>query len=133
MQAVDDVDFGQRLAGALAQLVPGLLERHRVRAGIARPQPRERAEEAARDADVGRFEADVEVVVRARAVPPLALAIGQPAERERVRTLEQPHAVLEREPDAGVELLGDIRRGRPAVRGTARYDLLEADTTHHIA
>ena len=32
MQPVDDVDFGQRLAGALAQLVPGLFERHRVRA-----------------------------------------------------------------------------------------------------
>ena len=32
MQAVDDVDFGERLVGALPQLVPRLLERHRVRA-----------------------------------------------------------------------------------------------------
>src|SRR5215472_6356505 len=78
MQAVDDVDFGERLAGALPQLVPRLLERHRVRAGIAGPQPRERAEQTARDADVRRLEADVEVVVRARAVALLALAVREP-------------------------------------------------------
>ena len=89
MQAVDDVDFGQRLAGALPQLVPRLLERHRVRPGIAGTQPRERAEQAARDADVGRLEPDVEVVVGARAVALLALAVGEPAERERVGTVEQ--------------------------------------------
>ena len=36
MQAVDDVDFGQRLMRPRAQLVPELFERHRVRPGIAR-------------------------------------------------------------------------------------------------
>ena len=83
MQAVDDVDFGERLVGALPQLVPRLLERHRVRAVVAGLQPRERAEEAARDADVGRFETDVEVVVGPRAVPLLALAVREPAERQQ--------------------------------------------------
>ena len=68
MQAVDDVDFGEGLMGTLPQLVPRLLERHRVRPVVAGLQPRERAEEAAGDADVGRFEADIEVVVRPRAV-----------------------------------------------------------------
>ena len=84
MQAVDDVDFGERLVGALPQLVPGLVERHRVGAGIARLQPRERAEQAAGDADVGRLEADVVVVVGAAAVPLLALAVGEPADREQI-------------------------------------------------
>ena len=121
MQAVDDVDFGQRLAGALAQLVPRLFERHRVRAGVAGPQPRERAEQAAGDADVGRFEPDVEVVVRARAVAALALAIGQPSQRQRIGTLEQPHAVLERQPLAGVEFRGDVRE--PRLRDPSLHDL----------
>ena len=108
MQAVDDVDFGERLVGALPQLVPRLLERHRVGAGVARLQPRERAEQAARDADVGRLEADVVVVEGARAVALLALAVGQPADGEQIRRLEQPDAVGEIEAHAGVELLGDV-------------------------
>ncbi len=107
MEAVHDVDFGQRLPVALAQLVPRLLERHRVRPGVARTEPRERAEQAARDADVGRLEPDVEVVIRARPVPLLALAVREPAEGERVGTVEQAHAVLEAQTDALVELFGD--------------------------
>jgi hypothetical protein len=35
VEAVDDVDFGQRLVGALSKLAPGIVERHRVRIGIA--------------------------------------------------------------------------------------------------
>ena len=96
MQAVDDVDFGQRLMRALPELVPHLLERHRVGAGVTRLQPRERAEQAARDAHVGRFQADVEVVEGAPAVPLLALAIGEPANGEEIRALEQPHAIAQR-------------------------------------
>ena len=44
-------------------------------------QPRERAEEAAGLADVGRLEPQVVVEVGARAVQPLALAVGQLARR----------------------------------------------------
>ena len=97
MQSVDDVDFGQWLVRALTQLVPRLLERHRVRAVVARLQARERAEQATRDADVGRFEPDVEVVIGARAVALLALAIGEPAKRQDIGTLEQPHSLVERQ------------------------------------
>ena len=82
MQAVDDVDFGERLVGALAQLVEHLLERHRVRAGVAGPQPRERTEETARHADVRRFEPQVEVVVR-HARRAAARARDSPASRPR--------------------------------------------------
>ena len=37
MQSVDDVHLGQRLIGAVPQLVPRLVERHRVRIRVARP------------------------------------------------------------------------------------------------
>src|SRR5690349_12044504 len=87
MKAVDDVDFGQRLMGTLAQLVPRLLERHRVRAGIARSKTGERAEQTACHADVGGLETDVEVVIRPVLMPFLALAIGEPANRQKIRTL----------------------------------------------
>ena len=48
--------------------------------GVGRLQPRERAEQARRLADVGRLEPQVVIEVGARAVPALALAIGQPAD-----------------------------------------------------
>ena len=84
MQPVDDVDLGQRLVRALAQLVPRLLERHRVGAVVARLEAGERAEQAARDADVGRLEADVVVVEGARAVALLALAVREPADAQQI-------------------------------------------------
>src|SRR5687768_3909845 len=75
IQAVDDVDFGERLVRALAELVPRLLERHRVGLGHAGLQTREGAEEAARLADIRRLETQVVVEVGARAVTLLALAV----------------------------------------------------------
>jgi hypothetical protein len=108
VQAVDDVDLGERLVGAGPQLVEDLLERQRVGPVVARLEPRERTEEAAGDADVGRLEADVEVVVRAAAVPLLALAVGEPAERVGVGATEEADAVLEPEPRSGVQLVGDL-------------------------
>src|SRR5207245_2801050 len=89
-------------------LVPCLLERHRVRAGIARLQSRERAEETARDADVRRLESNVEVIERAAAVTLLALAVGQPADREQIGTVEQADAVRKRQADTRIELLRDV-------------------------
>jgi hypothetical protein len=38
----------------------------------------------------------------------LALAIGEPADRKQIRRLEQPHAVVEREPLAGLEFAVDL-------------------------
>jgi hypothetical protein len=91
------VQLGERLIGALAKLVPGFLERHRVGLGHAGLQAREGAEETTRLTDVGRLEAQVVVEVGARAVTLLALAIGQPAHSEQVRRLEQTHALVERQ------------------------------------
>ena len=48
----------------------------------------------------------------------LALAIGQPADGEQIRRLEQADAVVERQPLAGVELVGDVgEAGAPQTRG----------------
>src|ERR1035437_2677672 len=77
VQSIDDVYFRQRLVAALTKLLPGILERHRVRVRVARAEPRERTEQAARHADVGRLDANVVVVVCEIAVPPLALANGE--------------------------------------------------------
>ena len=110
VQAVDDVHFGDGLAGALPELVEDLLDRHRVRAGHALLQPRERAEQARRFADVGRFEPQVVIEVGPRAVAPLALAVRDPAERQQIGRVEQRDAVVERQPFPRVDLLGDRRQ-----------------------
>ena len=112
VQAVDDVDLGHRLIAAPAELVPGFLERHGVRPGVPRLEPREGAEQTAGDAHVGRFEADVVVVVGAAAVPLLAFAIGQPADRQQIGALEQTTPVVDRQPLAGVEPVRDVEEMR---------------------
>ena len=57
---------------------------------------------------------------RAAAVAFLALAVGQPADREQVRAGEQPQPVGEVEADAPVQLVGNAaqpRRRDPGVHG----------------
>src|SRR5258708_6230032 len=109
METVDDVDLGQRLMRALPELVPGLLQRHRVGAVVARLEARERAEQTTGDADVGRLEPDVVVVEGARAVAFLALPVGEPPDGQQISALEEPDAVGEIEPDASRELIRDVR------------------------
>ena len=75
---------------------------------VALLQSRERAEETARDTDIRRLEPDVVVVERARAVALLPFAIGQPTDGEEIRRAERADTVVERQPDAGVELVGDV-------------------------
>ena len=75
-------------------------------------QPRERAEQAPRLADVGRLEAQVVVEVGARAVPPLALAVGEPAHAEQIGRLEQRHAVVERQAFARLNFVVDLGESR---------------------
>jgi hypothetical protein len=41
-------------------------------------------------------------------VPFLSLAIGEPAHGQQIRTVEQPDAVVERQPFAGGELVSDV-------------------------
>ena len=78
---------------ATAQLVPRVIERHRVGARISRLEPRERAEETARDADVGRFEPDVVVVEGSPAVALFALAVGEPPDGQEIRSFEKLNAL----------------------------------------
>jgi hypothetical protein len=108
VQAVDDVHLGQRLVLPGAQLLEHLLEGHGVGAGISWLQPRERAEQAAGDANVGRLEPDVVVVVGAGTVPPFPFAVRESAHGEEIRCLEEAHTVFQVEPDAGFDLGGDI-------------------------
>src|ERR1051325_5124056 len=77
IQAVDDVELGEGLVRALAQLVPGLFERHRVCLGHTWLESRERAEQTTRLADVGRFEPQVVVEIGARAMTLFALTVRQ--------------------------------------------------------
>ena len=118
VQAVHHVDFGERLVTAGPELVPRLLERHRVGAGVARFQAGEGAEQTTRDADVRRFEPDVVVEVRAIAVAPLALAVGQPADGEEIGRLEQPHAVARAQTHAGLDFSAISVRPARARRGS---------------
>ena len=94
---------------ALPQLVPRLLERHRVGAGVAGLQPRERAEQTARHADVGRLEPDVVVVERA-ARRGASRARGWRASRRRADRAHSnsrtPSSRSRRSPR--VELVGDV-------------------------
>src|SRR5262249_40884520 len=105
-----DVDLGERLMRAPAQLLPRLLERHRVRAGVARLEARERAEQTTGDADVRRLEADVEIEVRPRAVALLALAVGEPPDGEEIGTVEEPDAVAQREALTRLQLVGNVSK-----------------------
>ena len=110
VQTVDHVHFGERLMAALAHLVPGLFEAHRVGAGIPRLQPREGAEQAVGHANVRGLEAQVVVVVGVARVTLLALAIGEPANGQQVRTLKETNPIVEGEADIGVELVGEVKK-----------------------
>ena len=45
-------------------------------------------------------------------MPPLTLAVGQPADRQQIRAVEKVQSVCQIEPDTGVEFLGDA--GQPS-------------------
>ena len=95
-------------------------------------QPRERTEQAAGHADVRRLEPQVVVVVRTRAVALLALAVGEPPDRVQVRTLEQPDAVVERQPLAGIELVSIDNRGDGPQRRQPSNSNVTAHCNHPI-
>ena len=80
VKTVDDVQFGQRLVGARPELVPCLIERHRVGTRVSGLEARERTEETTRHAHVGRLDAQVVVEVGPTGVTLLPITIGQPAE-----------------------------------------------------
>ncbi len=90
------------LGGALEDLLVG----HDVALRALQVGP-ESAEGAAVDADVGRVEVRVDVVVGEVAVLALADQVGQLAEGEQVGLLVEEDAVVERQPLAGLDLLAD--------------------------
>src|SRR5438309_1509955 len=102
MEAIDDVNFSERLAGTVAKPRPGLFVRHRVRARIARFEARKRAKETARHTHVRGLEPDVVVEIRAPGVPPLTFAIRQPADGKQVRGGKQAHPISEAQTNAGL-------------------------------
>ena len=107
MQAADDVHFGAAVGDGLGPAGEDLLVVHPVALRVAEVGA-ERAERAAIDADVGRVEVRVDVVVGRVSVFPLADEVGQLAHfRQRhVRPFED-EAVFEREALAGFDLLAD--------------------------
>ena len=113
VQAVDHVHLGEGLVLPSPQLVPHLIEGQGIGAVVTRPQPCERTEQTARDADVGRLDPDVVIEERLAGMPPFALAIGEPAQRQQVGAVEQPYAVLVEQPNPGVELFRDIEEPGP--------------------
>ena len=92
---------------ARLQLPPGLGVRHRVGARLALLEARERAEAAARLADVRRVDVEVAVEVRAVAVQALADLVGQHAQLEEVSVFEERHAVFERQRLSVAHLVAD--------------------------
>ena len=124
MEAIDDVDFGERLVRPLPQLVQHLLDAHRVGAPVVGTQPRKRAEQTGRLADVRRLEPQVVIEVGAIAVPAFTLPVRQPSHGEQIGRVEQADTILKRQALAGADLLGDVAeaRGRhvDASRGDSR-------------
>ena len=136
VQTVDHVYLGQGLVLPRPQLVPHLLQGQGVGTVVAGLQAGERAEQAACDADVGRLDADVVVEERPARVPPLALAVGQPTQRQQVGAGEQPHAVFVAQPHPVVELLGDIEQpscGKARRRGRGDCETLHGNIVRRSA
>src|SRR5688572_21934401 len=107
VEPVDDVKLGERLVRATPELVPRLFERHRIRRGIGRLQAREGAEQATRHAHVRRLETKVVVEIGARAMPFLAFAIRERADRQQVVAFEQAHTVGKAQAFPCFELVAD--------------------------
>ena len=109
---------------ARAQPPPGLLVRHRVGGRVALLEARERAEHAARLADVGGVDVQVAVEVGAVAVQPLAHLVGQRAELHQVGVLVERDAVVERERLAGARpcrgSASKVRLGAHAATSSSR-------------
>ena len=109
VQAADDVQLGRPpVVGRLGPL-EDLGAVHDVGALVVEVGP-EGAEVALVDADVGRVDVRVDVVVAEVAVVPLADQVGHRADREQVVRRLQRQAVLEAQPLPRLDLLPDRRQ-----------------------
>src|SRR6516225_5517335 len=114
VQPADDVQPGRAAALGFAGTVKDLLVRHYVALLALQVGPK-RAKDAAIDADVGRIQVRVDVVVRSVAVLALANHIREFAEREEIDLLFEEEAVIEREPPAGFSFGADGMDGGHAI------------------
>ena len=117
VQAADDVHLGAAVLDRLGAAGEDLLVAHHVALRVAQVGA-ERAERAAIDADVGRVEVRVDVVVGDVAVLALADEVGQLAHfgQRHIGPLEE-EAVVEREPLAGFDFFADrLQDGAEEVR-----------------
>jgi hypothetical protein len=107
MDAADDVDLIELVELGLGGVGVDCVQVH-----LPRPfgavLPVEAAEVAVEDADVRVVEVHVPDVVGDVAVLFLADVVGEPPEGEEVVAPEEPDAVLEGQPLAGLDLLFDI-------------------------
>ncbi len=107
MQAADDVHLGGAAIDRLLPASQDLLVGHQIALGAAQVAA-EGAEHAAIDADVGRIEVRVDVVVGEVAVLPLADQVGQFAHlAQRHVGAIQKQALVERQALAGLDLVAD--------------------------
>src|SRR5581483_410249 len=100
MQAADDVELRDCFAPPFAGAMPNLFERHRISARVPGLFA-ERAEPAARHANVSRGDMAVDVEVRYIPVQPLAHDVGQVPETENIRRPVKSEAIFVTEPAAG--------------------------------
>src|SRR6266705_6991689 len=106
MQAADDVKFGRAFPDALVGALINFVEGVRVgagRVGIAA----KRAEFAVGNADVGRIDVAIDVVVGDVAVFPFPDVIGKPADGEKVGRAIQLDAFVEGEAFARADFVRD--------------------------
>ena len=120
VQPADDVDLGRPRLGRLRNpLADHFLVK---RVGSFGLQIRsERTEHAAGDADVGWGEMDIRVVEGQVAVLAFADRVGQLAQEQQVGELVQVQPVLEGNPLAGFDRLGNRPQARIAMRTAARF------------
>ena len=106
VQSADDVHLRSAAPLGLRGPFQDLLVGHHVTLLALQVGP-EGAEGAAIDADVGRVQVRVDVVVGEVAVLALAHAVRQLAEREQVGVIVEEDAVVEREPFLGLDFFAD--------------------------
>src|SRR5262245_10307781 len=107
VQPADDVQLGGAALLGLGGAFEDLLIAHHV--ALRRPEVgAEGTEGAAVDADVGRVEMRVDVVIGEVAVLALADNVGQLAEREEIGMLVKVNTLIEGQSLSGLYLLADL-------------------------
>ena len=123
MQAAHDVHLAH-LLGQRGHVREDVVERHRVGARLAFRLRRERAEVAGGGADVRVVDVRVPDEVGGVAVAGLADVVGEAGQAEEVVRPVEGHAVRERQPLAGQDLVPDGLEGGVAEAGQRTREAL---------